>query len=540
MLVPPRALTVAICLCASLATSPVVAQFPNADPPYQTGFPVTLDGLQALSPPALGDIDGDGKQDIVVGGRDGKVHAYTGTGAKLWDFDTGNMGIAGKAAIGDIDGDSFNEVVIGAAHVIDQTAAHGGLYVISHQGQLQCEFMTADFGNGFRGGVFASPALADLDGDDGGRLEIAFGSWDHRIRAIHHDCSVLWDLFQIPETPPIEFFFDSVWSSPAIADINGDGQIDVITGTDSADNAPNLVPVGGGIFAFDGKTGELLPGFPFKIDEVIWSSPGLADLTGDGSFDIAVGSGNCWEVAACAPPPAGVQPVNEALFAWSAGGDALPGWPFDLSAAGNEGMGTYAMASPVLVDLDEDGAIEVIINTIEREDINGGQFYAFDGDGSILPGWPVRPVTPSGPGTTVSFSTAASAVVADLTGDGDLEVVLPSNWDLVVFDKNGNQLSRDSFPTAAGDFELVTNGPVSMAAVGDVDGDGDLEVVASGFATQAPPVGAIYVWDFPGAAAPAPPWPVFRRSADNNGRVDFGVFIDGFESGDTSRWSTGL
>lgn len=526
-----------------LAALPVAseAQFPSANPPYQAGFPKTLNGLQVEgSPVALGDLNKDGLPDIVVGARDGKVYAYTGFGVKLWEYDTGNMGISGQAAIGDVDGDGFNEVVVGAAQVDDQNGADGGLYVISHTGQLQCAFQTADFGNGHRAGVYSSPALADLDRNDGGLLEILFGSWDHHIRAIHHDCQVLWDLSQIPPPPALaDVYFDTVWSSPAIGDVNRDGQLDVVIGTDSRDNAPNFVPVGGGVFAFDGKTGALLAGFPTtEPDDVIWSSPALGDLTGNGRLDIAVGTGRCWEVPGCAVAPAGVQPVDEALFAWDDTGNSLPGWPIDLKASGNLGQGTYAMASAALADVDNDGELEVVINTIEPGDINGGQLYVFNPDGSTVPGWPVRPAVPADcMGHTVSYSSSGSPVVADVAGDSDLEIILPSNWDLVIFDRHGNQLSQDS--CVAGDFILTTNGPVGMAAVGDIDGDGDLEVVAAGFATQSPPVGAIYVWDFPGQATPdATPWPTFRRTPNNQARVGGGgeIFADGFESGDTSAW----
>ncbi|MEM7352980.1 MAG: FG-GAP and VCBS repeat-containing protein [Acidobacteriota bacterium] len=526
------------------------AQFPTADPPYQAGFPVTLNGTQVEgSSIALGDVNGDGLPDIVVGARDGKVHAYTGAGVKLWEFDTGDMGVSSKAAIADLDLDGTTEVVIGAGKAEDRSSSHGDLFVISHTGQLECTFQLQDTNSdSFRDGVFSSPAVADIDGNDGGQLEIIFGAWDKRVRVIHHDCSVFWERFQLPPTGQADYFFDSVWSSPAIGDIDGNGQLDVVIGCDSPDASPNVIEpgedpgVGGALHVLDGQTGLALPGFPIAVDEVIYSSPALADLVGGDELEITVGTGRCWENPVCAVPPAGVQEVDEAIFAWDQAANPLAGWPVDLSTTGNLGDGTYAFASPALADIDSDGQLEVIINTQEFQDNNGGQVHAINVDGSPAPGaWPVRPVTPAGPGTTVSFSTSLSPIVADITGDSDLEIILPSNWELVVFDEQGNQLSRDLFPvpTLPDPIEMVTNGPIGgAAAVGDLDGDGDLEVVVGSYATLNPPVGAIYVWDFPDPKSAADaPWPMFRRSTDNHARVDPAtIFTDGFETGDTTAW----
>jgi outer membrane protein assembly factor BamB len=98
-----------------------------------------------------------------------KVHAYTGAGVRLWEYDTGAMGIAGKPAVGDIDGDGLNEIVIGAGNNLT-LRTHGGLYVLNDQGRLQCSFTTGDANrDSYRDGVYSSPALVDLDGNDGGR-----------------------------------------------------------------------------------------------------------------------------------------------------------------------------------------------------------------------------------------------------------------------------------------------------------------------------------------------------------------------------------
>ena len=281
--------------------------------------------------------------------------------------------------------------------------------------------------DGVPDGVVSSPALVDVNGDD--YLEVIYGGFDAYVRVLTHSGTVLWDYFNR----------DTIWSSPAVADIDGNGQMDLVIGSDSHLEVPFGTVDGGRLMAFNALDGSELPGFPINVDETVWSSPTLADLDGDGWLDIIVGTGNCWTVPACSVPYGNTHPVTKALYAWDRFGNPLPGWPVILPA--------YAIASPSVADLTQDGSLEVIVNTSD------GYVRVYRSDGTPLPGWPALVTTPAGPGSVVHFSTGASPILADLTGDNELEVIIPSNWEMVVFDRNGIQLTRDNFPSSKWTFE---------------------------------------------------------------------------------------
>jgi hypothetical protein len=74
----------------------------------------------SLSYPILGDLDGDGKLEIVIGSANGLVYAlrYDGTNQPGWPQATKQASVH-SPAIGDIDGDGLPEVVAGNDKVLE-------------------------------------------------------------------------------------------------------------------------------------------------------------------------------------------------------------------------------------------------------------------------------------------------------------------------------------------------------------------------------------------------------------------------------------
>jgi hypothetical protein len=512
----------------------------NANPGCLPGFPVEFSGpgipadvgYVRFSSPAVTHLGlvNDAMADIVVGTTGGYVVAYHADGTFLWATKTGDISVDSKPAIADIDGDGKLEIVVGAG---DASKVGGGVYVLRHDGTLKCSFTALDTAP-LDGGVYSSPALARLDNTRPTEMQIVFGSWDAHVRALHADCSLWW------VKGVSDGVIDTVWSSPAIYDLDGDGQLDVIIGQDSGiGNIPGTsTQIGGMVRAFRGNGVGELPGFPIALDDVIWSSPAIGDLLGTGHPAIAVGKGRCWDVPACAPG-GNTHSVTDVVYGWNAGGTALSGWPY---ATPNQAAHS---ASPALADLDGDGKLETIISGIIKADNTGGNdrdayMQVIRSDGTAYPGWPRQPFVTYSCTSNVHWLTAfGSPIVVDLNGDGKLEIIGAGGRDLVVWDRNGNQLTRMAPGACAGPpdpslYQLqAIAGINSTPTAADLVGDGHIELIvgsAGPYPSSSP--GGLTAWQFPNSVAIPDnmPWPQFRANALNTGvyTPDL-IFKNGFD-----------
>ena len=119
---------------------------------------------------ALGDIDGDGTDEIIIGSGPGKrsiVKAFEADGTLIWRKNAFKKNHAGgvDVASGDFDGDGIDEVVVGAA---SRTKAK--IAVFDENGKRQKVFRA--FQPSYKGGV--NLAAGDIDND--GQAEIIIGS----------------------------------------------------------------------------------------------------------------------------------------------------------------------------------------------------------------------------------------------------------------------------------------------------------------------------------------------------------------------------
>jgi FG-GAP repeat len=138
--------------------------------------------------PTIVDIRGSRRPEIVASVPDGFVYAVGLTGRRLWRYDYTRGApktFASEVAAADLNRDGLPELVFGTYGAAPDA---GRLVVLSASGRrlhdIRLRHQGTD-GNGI--GVPAAPSIADLDGD--GRLEIVVSTFDHGI-----------DVFRVPRS----------------------------------------------------------------------------------------------------------------------------------------------------------------------------------------------------------------------------------------------------------------------------------------------------------------------------------------------------
>jgi hypothetical protein len=130
--------------------------------------------------PTLVDLAGDRRPEIVAPVPDGAVYAVGPTGKRLWRYDYAHGAkktFASEVVAADLNRDGAPELVFGT---YGPTRRSGRLVVLSAAGKRLYDIRLRHQGNDGNGiGVPAAPSIADLDGD--GRLEIVLSTFDHGL-----------------------------------------------------------------------------------------------------------------------------------------------------------------------------------------------------------------------------------------------------------------------------------------------------------------------------------------------------------------------
>lgn len=494
---------------AEFSASPTVCELPYGRP--------------LRSSPAVGDLDNDGVKEIVVGGNDGHVYAVNpedcsavpGWPQQVNDYfvppvvlqKSSTQDIESSPVVADIDGDGRPEVIVTVGWM-PQYHQNGGAIAFEHNGAVKAGWPKATLdkhGNGvppwkpdgYSDGVFSTPAIGDIDGD--GEPEIVYGGFDKRIYAWNADGTPVDGWWNEAEGQPARVMPDTIWSSPALVDLDGDHVLDVVIGTDSH---PEYA--GGSVWAFKGNNTEL---WHVYTTQTMQSSPAVGDINADGYPEIVIGTGTNY--------PQGYKGITDGhkVYAFDRFGNNLDGWP--THTAGN------MYASPALADLDGDGTLEIMIGcgTEAHYDPSNppadfcNQLYAWHHNGVPVSGYPT-PIKRANPWSAGQESAGMpyGPVLADYDNNGKIDVLLPQAgaWGVSIF-------QYDTPSNVDISHYLFNSGLNASPVIDTLYNNDNLYMVASG-ADSSATKGAIYIWLLNNSAAGARPWPMFRHNTERTGR----------------------
>ncbi|KQT13097.1 hypothetical protein ASG40_19865 [Methylobacterium sp. Leaf399] len=263
--------------------------------------------------------------------------------------------------------------------------------------------------------------------------------------------------------------------SVTVADVNADGKLDILT----ANNSTNTVSVrlGDGTGTFSGTTDVMVGPNPYSVT--------VADVNGDGKLDILAAnfssnsisvrlgdgdgnfSGGTTVLVGSRPTSVTVADVNGDgkldILAANAGSNSVSVRLGDEAGTFSGGSNVLVGSGPVSVavaDVNGDGKLDILTANQGSDTVS---VRLGDGTGTF-----------SGE-TDVSVGSAPTSVaVADVNGDGKLDILTANNGSGTVSVRLG-----DGAGAFSGGTEVAVGSFPTSVAVADVNGDGKLDIVAA-------------------------------------------------------------
>jgi hypothetical protein len=464
-----------------------------------------------LESPAVADLDGDGKNEIVIA-RDDRLVVWNADGSVKWTFDTSVGRIWASPVVADFTGDAKLEIAI---------ASRDQIFLLDAKGQVMPGFPVS-WEDELR-----SLAAADVDGD--GQLDLvaapAHSDPTDVMNAWHADGS------QVAGFPPNAagvsgcdadgkcYLAGCYDQNVAVGDLDGDGKADVVVGHDDA-YASFHMHTGEAYDANPMFPAKKTPGVRYLFDlaeakqgysdheetslqaHFTNSAPAIADLDGDGVPEI---------ILLGSVQNASQTDREKGVGLWALHHDAsrLKGWEAPFHApdylAGlwdYDGTNVVAATNQVTVaDIDPGHAgPEMIFAGFD------GRIHAVSADAKEL--WATTY-------TTDENVLTGGVVVGDLSGDGIPEIVFNTysidegKGALFILDAGGNVLHQIALPH---------RGAMPVPTLADVDGDGTVEIVVS-LKDADDKVESAEVWTVPGSSTNCLLWPTGRGNLARNGWV---------------------
>ncbi len=458
-----------------------------------------------ISAATAGDVNGDGYSDVIVGARyfsngaaqEGRASVYHGAADGLafypgWGQESNQpTAFYGSvvAGVGDVNGDGYSDHLIGAYGYANGQFDEGRIFVHhgSASGPSFIENWTTESNQNFAfmGYVHgAAGSAGDVNGDGFGDLIVGApyfdnGEPDEGRVSIHvgSPSGLLTSVYWLSESNEADAHYGI--SVASAGDVNGDGFGDVIVGAEQASNGESRE---GRAYVYHGSPTGLTLAWTAESDQVdahFGRSVACAgDVNGDGYTDVIVGAPHY---------DAGNSDEGRAfVYLGSPSGIAgTPAW----TAESNQNFAEYGNTVATAGDVNGDGYSDVIVGAhlFDGGQGNEGRAEIFFGSATGLaemPAWTVES------NQVIAGVGMVVASAGDVNGDGYSDVVIgyrqatnaaPAEGRAFLY--QGGPAGPDVTPdwSAEGGQGSASFGS-SVAAAGDVDGDGFSDVVVGAMA----------------------------------------------------------
>ncbi|MCA8964095.1 MAG: VCBS repeat-containing protein, partial [Planctomycetes bacterium] len=429
------------------------------------GFGVFTDATATNLPPrgfvtlavAFGDVDGDGDPDLIEGNFFAQSRIYLNNGAGVYaDATATNFPVYSSAVadvvVGDVDGDGDQDLIL--AQYSNLFGNNLNLLYLNNGAGVFTDVTATQMPN--LSEWTESVALGDVDGD--GDLDLVCGNDYADDRLYVNNGAGFFTDATAAQMPPAHGDAQTV----ALGDVDGDGDLDMVIG-----NFTNKYATPSRLYLNDGG-GKFVQTVVHRLPENVSRTTALAfgDVDGDGDLDIAVGTA----ATRCKYGCGGDQ--NQ-LYLNDGRGQFTDVTAGQLPSYYDE---TNALA---FADVDGDGDLDMVV-----ANDSGCRLLVNDGAGNFT-----EVTTTQLP---ASWQIASCVVLGDVDGDGDIDMVVGSTQGNYWYYTYGTGQTRLYVNDGRGFFRdaTLTHMPLDRddtraVTLGDIDGDGDLDLVLGSGASYA-------------------------------------------------------
>jgi len=364
---------------------------------FQAGFPVWVEHGQPIQAVSYGDLNGDGKREVIAVTRSGRFHVFNNDGSP---YDSAVVDtITTFLAVGDLNGDNAEDIAFGSNFYLFCLDGH------TLNSLPNFPFKTAD-------AILGAPLIFDIDGDN--KFEVIFGSRDRKLYCLNSSGTNITNF-------PI-YLNSWIFSTPCVFDpekkeigiLGSDGRFWIvdksgiikeftdaqhnmityaspITGDIDRDGSPEAVIVNGyGTIYIFGKD-TLEEKFDILIDTTFYYTPALADIDRDGYLEIIIPNS------------------SKTLYVCNRNGTSENNFPLHTN--------TYIRYPLLIADFDNNGEEELVFGLSAIDTLSNGQLKLIN---NLKKEFKYSPLFGEG-------GYSSPGVIFDLDLDGDLELACGSD-----------------------------------------------------------------------------------------------------------------